>query len=319
MTGPSFADVHETDVDEAEGRLPSSMHMDHRPAAAFAFHRHAVARGPLSVEETRCTDGVRIRLVDEPGYVVGLPVRGPVHADHRGRELDLGPGRAAVFGPVAEAAVATGDRFDVVLVHIRSAALEDALEALLGRPVRRPLPLPATMALDTDAGRALTAAIRLVAHAVPDAASVLVNPISAEPLQERLLVGLLLAFDHPDREALDGRVPTWGPRTVRRCVDLIEAHPEWPLTLADLAAGAGLSIRSLEGCWVRHRDRPPADDIERVRIDRAHRDLESHRPGETTVAEVAAAWGFRPQPFVAAYRARFGRSPAETLRGPAFA
>jgi AraC-like DNA-binding protein len=318
MTGPSFSDVHETDVEEAAAHLPPSMHLDHRPASRFTFHRHAVARGPLSIEETWCTDGVRI-LVDQSGYAVGLPVHGPMHADHCGQELDLGPGRAAVFAPVAEAAVATGDRVDVVLVRIRSVALEDALEALLGRPVRRPLPLPTTMTLDTDAGRALTATIRVVAHALPGTVSVLANPMSAEPLQERLLVRLLLATDHPDRDALDGRVPTWGPRTVRHCVDLIEAHPEWPLTLANLAAAAGLSIRSLEGCWVRHRDRPPEHDIGRVRLDRAHRDLDFYRPGETTVAAVAAAWGFRPQPFVAAYGARFGRSPAETLRGPAFA
>jgi AraC-like DNA-binding protein len=319
MTGPSFSDVHETDVEEAAAHLPSSMHLDHPPASRFALHRHSVARGPLSVEQTRCTDGVRIHLVDQSGYAVGLPVRGPLHADHRGQELDLGPGRAAVFGPIAEAALATGDRFDVVVVRIRSAALEDALEALLGRPVRRPLPLPTTVTLDTDAGRALTATIRLVAHALPGTASVLANPISAEPLQYRLLVQLLLATDHPERDALDERVPTWGPRTVRRCIDLIEAHPEWPLTLADLATSAGLSVGSLEGCWVRHRDHPPEDDIGRVRLDRAHRDLEFYRPGETTVAAVAAAWGFRPQPFVAAYGARFGRTPAETLRGPAFA
>ena len=53
------------------------------------------------------------------------------------------------------------DDFDVVLVHIRSGALEDALEALLGRPVRRPLPLPATVPLESAAGRALAATIGL--------------------------------------------------------------------------------------------------------------------------------------------------------------
>ena len=319
MTGPSFSDVYRTDVEETEASLPQSMHLDHRPAARFAFHRHTVACGPFSVEETQCTDGVHIDLADQSDYAVGLPIRGPLHAEHRGQELDLGPGRAAVFAPSAEAAVDTGDGFDVVLVHIRSGALEDALEALLGRPVRRPLPLPPTMTLDTAAGRALAATIRLVVHAQPDTDSVLGKPISAEPLQYRLMVQLLLAADHPERDALDERVPTWGPRTVRRCVDLIEAHPEWPLTLADLAAGAGLSIRALEGCWLRHRDRLPGHDIGRVRLDRAHRDLESHRPGETTVDAVATSWGFRPRRFVTAYGTRFGRSPAETLRGPAFA
>jgi hypothetical protein len=56
-----------------------------------------------------------------------------------------------------------------------------------------------------------------------------------------------------------------------------------------------------------------------VRLDRAHRDLESHRPEETTVDAVATSWGFGPRPFVTAYGARYGRSPHATLRGPAFA
>ncbi|MBC3191914.1 helix-turn-helix domain-containing protein [Pseudonocardia sp. C8] len=319
MTGPSFSDVHDVDIDAADAHLPVFMHLDHSPAARFVFHRHTVERGPFRVEETWCTDSVHVEVLDESTYAVGLPLRGALHVDHRGDELDLAPGRAAVFDPRCETAMATSDRFDVVLVRIRSAALEDALEALLGRPVRRPLRLRTTISLDTDAGRALTEAIRRAVHARPDCTSSLSHPISAEPLQDRLLAGLLLATDHPDRDALDEPVPTWGPRAVGRCVDLVETHPERPLTLAGLAAFAGMSVRVLEGCWVRHRDHPPAHDIERVRLDRAHRDLESHRPGETTVDEVAASWGFVPESFVEAYGARFGRGPAETLRGPAFA
>lgn len=325
MTSPSYSDVHRTEVDrtdveEAAATLPRSMRLDHHgPAARFTLHRHVMACDPFSVEETWCSDGIRMHLVDESEYAVGVPVRGPLHAENRGEDLDVGPGRAAVFAPDTETDVVTDDGGDVVLVHIRSAALEDALEALLGRPVRRPLPLPTSMALDTEAGRALATTIREAVDAGPGAASVLGNPMSAEPLKYRLLARLLMAADHPEREALDGRVPTWGPRTVHRCVELIEAHPERPYTLAGLAAGAGLSVRALEGCWLRHRDRLPADDIGRTRLDRAHRDLEERRPGETTVAAVAVAWGFRPPWFATAYARRYGRTPAETLRGPAFA
>ena len=79
-----------------------------------------------------------------------------------------------------------------------------------------------------------------------------------------------------------------------------------------------MSVRALQGCWVRHRDERPGHDVVRVRLGRAHRDMEFYRPGETTVTAVARAWGFRPRPFTAAYGARFGRSPGQTLRGPAF-
>ena len=261
------------------------------------------------VEETRGTDGIHLRLPDRPSYQVGLPVRGPLHADHRGKELDLGPGRAAVFSPWPETTVVTGDRFDMLLVDVGSAALEDMLEALLGRTVRRPLRLLTSMTVSTAAGRTWAGTVRLVADATTDTSSVLANPMSAEPLQDTLLVRLLLAADHPHRDALDERVPTWGPRAVRRCVDYIEDHPERPLTLAGLAADAGLSVRALEGCWLRHRDVRPGHDVGRVRLGRAHRDLQFYRPGETTVTAVARSWGFRPQPFVAAYGDAFRPLP----------
>ena len=99
MTVTTFSDVHTTGVEEAEACLPLFMHLDHHPAAGFAFHQHTVACGPFSVEETRCTDGVHLDLLDQFEYAVGVPVRGPLHTEHRGQELDLGPGRAAIFAP----------------------------------------------------------------------------------------------------------------------------------------------------------------------------------------------------------------------------
>ncbi|HEY2224498.1 AraC family transcriptional regulator [Actinomycetospora sp.] len=320
MTSTQFSDVDETDPRRAEEHLTAALRLDHAPQARFTLHLHRVTRGPLCLEEVSCSEGVRMRVDDDPGYVVGLPVQGPLHADHHGRELDLGPGQAAVFTPSAEAGMAMGDGADVVLVRVRAAALEDALEALLGRTVQRPLRLAASAVLGPASGRAWAGVVRSVAAAAPGPASVLANPLSAEALQDALLVGLLHLTDHPERDALDAPVPTWGPRVVRDSLDLIEAHPELPLTPGSLAARAGLSVLALRGCWRRHRDLLPRDDVARVRMTRAHRDLEAHRPGETTVAAVATSWGFRPRAFPVAYRARFGgRSPAQTLRGPAFA
>ncbi|MBN9113657.1 MAG: AraC family transcriptional regulator [Pseudonocardia sp.] len=319
MTTPRFADVHVTDIGRAATQLPQTVHLDHVPTTRFAFHTHRVTRGPLIVEETRCTDGVHVRLPDRPSYQVGLPLRSLLHADTRGTELDVGPGCAAIFSPWPETTVATGDRFDMLLIDIGSVTLEDMLEALLGRAVPRPLRLFTSMTVSSGAGRKWASTVRLVASATTDTSSLLDNPMSAEPLQDMLLVRLLLAADHPHRDALDERVPTWGPRAVRRCVDYVEAHPERSLTLTSLAAVAGLSVRALEGCWLRHRDVRPGHDVGRIRLARAHRDLQFYRPGEATVTTVARSWGFRPQSFVAAYGARFGRSPGQTLRGPAFA
>ncbi|NMO88306.1 AraC family transcriptional regulator [Actinomycetospora sp. TBRC 11914] len=318
-TDTRSSDVHETDPRRAEEHLTAALRLAHSPQARFALHLHRITRGPLSVEDVRCSEGIRMRIDDDPGYLAGLPVRGPIHADHHGRGLDLGPGQAVVVTPFAPAAVTTGDGTHVVVVRVEAAALEDALEALLGRTVQRPLRLPASTVPPTAGGAAWAGVVRSVGAPGPGPAALLANPLSAEPLQAALLAGLLRLTEHPEREALDAPVRTWGPRPVREGLDLVEAHPELPLTSGSVAARVGLSVLALQGCWRRHRDVLPRDDVDRVRMGRAHRDLESHRPDETTVSAVARSWGFSPRTFPAAYGARFGRSPAQTLRGPAFA
>lgn len=318
-TGTQTSGVHETDPHRAEEHLTPALRLAHAPRTRFALHLQRITRGPLSLEEVRCSEGIRIRTDDDPGYLVGLPVRGSVHTDHPGRELESAPGQAVVVTPFAQAVMATGDGTHVVVVRVEAAALEDALEALLGRTVRRPLRLPAPTVLGTAVGGAWAGVVRSVAAPGPGPAALLENPMSAEPLQAALLAGLLHLTDHREREALDAPVATWGPRPIRRGLDLVEAHPELPLTSGSVAAHVGLSGLALQGGWRRHRDVLPRDDVERVRMERAHRDLESHRPDETTVSAVARSWGFSPGAFPAAYGSRFGRSAVQTLRGPAFA
>src|SRR5947209_9351303 len=148
----------------------------------------------------------------------------------------------------------------------------------------------------------------------------LANPVIAKPLQNSLLGWLLQAIDHPYREALDGSVRSWGPRTVRRGVDTIEALPQWPLTTAGLAADAGMNVRVLQQCWRRHRDVTPMSYLRGVRLACAHRDLEEHAPGETTVSATAFNWGLaRPARFTTRYTRRYGLPPHQTLRGAAYA
>jgi AraC-like DNA-binding protein len=266
--------------------VPASLDLVHRPAGSYKLEVHGFVRGPLSVEETCCTDGTRMRLPSEdPGYVVSFSVRGAMLAVHRGRELDLGPGRAVMFQPPAEMIMTTKDDFDVVIVRVDAVALEDALEARLGYPVRRPLPL--TLDLGTAAGRGWAELVRHVLRcAVPGGP--LTNPVIAEPLQDSLLDGLLRASDHPYREALDAPVRSWGPSTVRRGVDTIEAFPQRPFTMAGLAADAGVSVPVLQECWQRHRGVRPMRYLQQVRLTCAHHDLDEHAPGETTVAATVA-------------------------------
>ena len=288
---------------------------------SFAIHEvnplvaESASSLPLSVQEACCTHGTRMRLTgNNAGYVISFPIREPMLALHRGRELDIGPGKAMVFRPLAEVMMMTDDNFDVLVVRIDAAALEDALEARLGYPVRRPL--APTLDLGTAAARGWAASLRhIVDAAVPG--GLLGNPMIAEPLQDSLLDGFGPSTTRTG--SLDAPVPSWGPRTVRRGVDVIEASPQQPFTMAALAADADVSVRAFEECWSRHRAPAPCLSA-RVRLARAPLDLEEHAPGETTVAATALRWGFaRSAQFATGYARRYGLPPGQTRRGPAYA
>lgn len=325
MTNPRLFAIHELNPQLAESAsatpgVTATLEPLHRPTEAYELDVHGFTCGPLSIKETRCTDGTRVRLPSgDAGYVISIPVRGAILALQRGRELDLCPGQAAVFPPPVEAVMTTGDNFDVLVVRVDAAALEDALESRLGYPVRRPLPLAPALDLDSAAGRVWAALLRYVIDAaVPG--GLLANPMIAEPLQDSLLDGLLRVIDHPYREALDAPVRSWGPHTVRRGVDTIEASPQHPFTKPALAADAGVNVRVLDQCWRRHRDIKPMSYLRRVRLTHAHRDLQEHAPGETTVTATAFKWGFaQPARFATSYTRRYGLPPGQTLRGPAYA
>ena len=54
-----------------------------------------------------------------------------------------------------------------------------------------------------------------------------------------------------------------------------------------------------------------------MRLERAHNDLRAADPvSGTTVAEIAARWGFAHHGrFAALYQSSYGHSPSQTLRG----
>jgi transcriptional regulator GlxA family with amidase domain len=65
----------------------------------------------------------------------------------------------------------------------------------------------------------------------------------------------------------------------------------------------------------RHLDTTPLEYLRRVRLDRAHRDLQRADPAVDTVTAIAGRWGFtHPGRFSIAYKRMFGTAPSRTLR-----
>jgi transcriptional regulator GlxA family with amidase domain len=173
---------------------------------------------------------------------------------------------------------------------------------------------PAKADLSTGAGRSLARLLALMRAEMDDPEGLLYQPLLAGQLWQAVLSGLLVATADRYREDRAQREPASRPRAVKRAIDAMEAEPDRPFTAVSLAAIAGASVRTLQAGFRQHVGMPPMAYLRRLRLARAHADLRAAEPGEETVASVAHRWGFAHLGrFAAAYRAEYGRPPADTL------
>ena len=143
------------------------------------------------------------------------------------------------------------------------------------------------------------------------------SPLLRAALVEFTASAALAVFPNTARPADDARVRgRVAPATVRRAVAFIESHAREPVTLTQMAEAAGATGRALQQAFRRHYDITPTGYLRRVRLERAHRQLQTADPATgMTVAEAARRWGWANQAkFAAAYRAQYGVPPSHTLR-----
>ena len=105
------------------------------------------------------------------------------------------------------------------------------------------------------------------------------------------------------------------PALLRRAIGYIEAHVAEDIGIAEISNAVNVSPRAVQYMFRRHLGLTPTQYLRRVRLDAAHHDLVKADPTRSTVAGIAAGWGFaHASRFAALYRAMYGRDPHLTLR-----
>ncbi|MEN3269126.1 AraC family transcriptional regulator [Pseudonocardia sp.] len=322
---PEFFSNREVGIDKAQAAVEETYYLitsmgliDRR--AMYEFHLEGVALGALSVSKAWYNAGIQVAMDDlQSCYYINFPETGGMQTDHHQRSVEIAPGCAAVYQPIGDVRMRTSGDYSSYAVRIGCAALEDTLAAHLGRTVTRPLALGACLDLTRPAGANWARLVRLLAtEALAHRATrhtALTNPLIAAPLHEAVLVGLLQAADHPDRETLEHSVRAWGIGPVQRAIDAMHAYPDQPLTLTRLAQIAGCSVRSLQEGFRRYVGLTPLQYLRQVRLEHAHHDLTNADLAHSSVTDIASRWGFTHLGrFATTYRAKYGRSPSQTLR-----
>jgi AraC-like DNA-binding protein len=284
-------------------------------ADGFEVDLRVIQLGPLTVGQLSFGAPVTVITAEVDGYHVTLPTVGRLLARQAGHEVDASPDTAAVFRPGKPMYVRHHAPVTELDIKIERLALEAELEALLGRPVHGPIDLPPAMSLRSGPSRSWSRLVCLVRDEVGHPRSLIRHPLIAEQLRHSVLSGLLLCLPHRYSHELVTPARPGPPRAIRRAIDAIHSEPERPFSVADLAAIAGMSVRSLQEGFRRYVGCTPMTYLQQIRLARAHDALRHADPQRVTVASVAHRWGFAHLGrFASAYRSRFGTSPSETLR-----
>ncbi|MGE0782265.1 helix-turn-helix transcriptional regulator [Mycolicibacterium sp.] len=105
------------------------------------------------------------------------------------------------------------------------------------------------------------------------------------------------------------------PRLLRRALEFIHENAGYDITIRDIAAAGDVSPRAIQYAFREHLGATPLEYLRRVRLERAHRELQSADPALDTVTSIAGRCGFsHPGRFSTAYKEVFGTEPSRTLR-----
>ncbi|MHC1563012.1 AraC family transcriptional regulator [Actinomycetospora sp. C-140] len=168
-------------------------------------------------------------------------------------------------------------------------------------------------------GRYLELEVAHVRDDVLAAEDIASSPLLLDQAGRTLAGAILAAFPNTACAAIGERArrPDGGePAVVRRAVEYIEANAHRDIGTSDIAREVRIGPRGLQQAFQRHRGQTPMNFLRSVRMERAHRELETADPTRgDTVGAIVARWGFsNAGRFAAAYRRVYGRTPQATLR-----
>ncbi|KQT84093.1 AraC family transcriptional regulator [Aurantimonas sp. Leaf443] len=265
----------------------------------------------VNLWRTRSTSGFKSRPKAEIDVLsVRLLLKGRMTRIDGGREFvaETGHGIALPFEAMNVATMSPA--FDALSCSIPQRHLRAAFETLEGRPAPVRLAFEPVVAFDTRAVRAFAATLRSVHRRLSR------SPEGADlfyPLLEELMLHQFLSSWPMHAHAQPDAAGPAHSRVVRRARDYMEAHLATPMTVAEIAAAAGVSVRVLQLTFRKEIDRTPIQYILERRLDLVRDELARAGP-DTRISQVSTRWGFTSaSDFSARYKARFGCTPTQTL------
>ncbi|EOD70491.1 helix-turn-helix domain-containing protein [Amycolatopsis vancoresmycina] len=269
--------------------------------------------GPLRIDRTIFRMTYRAAVDPLRAYVLGQLKSGRLSLDSGGEHRDHRSGELYLAAQPEHDYAATASDVDVALAVFDPAVLDQLAQTAPGH--RGPVRFTGYTAISDRAAAAWSATYDHLHDTILANPDMMAHPLVASNAARFLMATTLAAF--PNTALTDPTIEDRHdahPDTLRRAVAFIESHAERDITVADIAAAAHVTVRTVQLAFRRHLGTTPMAYLRRVRLDCAHTDLRAATAGLDTVTAIAARWGYgNPSVFAAHYRASFGEPPSYTL------
>ena len=240
---------------------------------------------------TTMSSGHRITLNETAGCTVIVPIRGEVRITSDGLEQVAGTGQGIIALPGRRTTEISRDYLGITsLIPDINPGQDDVLT----RPSVQLIAFMRYLADAFDTSPALTSDTQ--AHAaMSELIKQLVRQSASEPYR------------------LPGTASHTTEHHVRRAEDWLAACAGEPGSVADMARAVGVTVRTLQVAFRRHRDCTPHQVIARHRLERIHLELAHAAPGASVTSVAMENGVLHLGRFAASYRQIFGENPSDTL------
>ena len=254
----------------------------------------------------------------ESCFLVQLADRGAIEYVNGGERCVVTRAQGMVTSPTRPLRIRYGAQSRGLIFRIGRPALENHLAALLGAVVARPLvfdaPVPAGSRFALRYRRLLDYAVAELDAARGEAGGCAAPPPFVAALEDMAMTALLTGQRHNYSRCFEKPPASVARSGVERVEEYIRADPARPFAIAELAALAGVSGRSLYRAFRTLRGYSPLAFARAARLERARERLALGEAG-ATVTEIALDCGFdHLGRFARTYAARYGEPPSRTLR-----